>query len=424
MFELAIIGGGAAGLAAAVEAGAQARRANTDVSIAVYEAIDRVGRPILVSGNGRCNFSNAHIAPDCYHNASFVAEAFAALPPQQVMDFFADCGLVWREEGQGRLYPATLKASTVLDVLRARAAAFGVEERCSTPIVRIEGPRQPGGRFTLTAKDGAFIRADAVIVAVGGKAGLAMLPDCVPTEPQRPVLGALRTDTRVVQALDNIRARCAIHLLDGATGEPKAAEEGELLFRKYGVSGIAVFNLSRFAVEGDVLSIDLLPDVPGAADALAERAARLACTGAVDTLGDLFRGLLLPRLADAVLREAEVDPQTKAADADPDAFARLAAVAKGLRLTVREVGAADTSQVTRGGVRVDAVGPETMEVAGMPGLHIVGELLDVDGPCGGYNLHWAWTTGLLAARHAVASLAQHAAASAGQDSRGRAPHDR
>ena len=178
MGRLAIIGGGAAGLAAAVTAACELRMLGVPGDVAVYEADERVGRSILATGNGRCNFSNARIDAGAYRNAAFVGSALGALTAgsDPVHAFFADLGLVWREEGEGRLYPLANKATSVLDVLRAAAADFGVREACGRRAVRLDVPDRPGGRFHIRFADGTVGHADAVVLATCCRRASALPP--------------------------------------------------------------------------------------------------------------------------------------------------------------------------------------------------------------------------------------------------------
>ena len=426
MGRLAIIGGGAAGLAAAVTAARELRLLGVPGDVAVYEADERVGRSILATGNGRCNFSNARIDAGAYRNAAFVEAALGALAaddglqpggesvgpgpegalgaagPDPVHAFFAGLGLVWREEGEGRLYPLANKATSVLDVLRAAAADFGVAEACGRRAVRLDVPDRPGGRFHLRFADGTVGHADAVVLATGGRTARELLPEGIGFAAARPVLGPLRTATDVVRHLNNLRVRCAVTLA-GPDGAPKAREAGELLFRDYGVSGIAVFNLSRFAEPGDRLLVDLLPQVPedGCAAFLHARRRRLAFGDRPLSREAFLRGMLLPAVARAVLEEAGLAPGAPLAKRD---VAVLARALKAFPLEVRGIGDERQCQVRCGGADVAAFDPRTLEARAVPGLHVVGEALDVDAPCGGYNLHWAWASGMLAGRGAVARL--------------------
>lgn len=411
---IAIIGGGAAGLAAAVAAGKTLRSSHAadDVRIVVFEADERIGRTILATGNGRCNFSNASIDPEAYHNADFVAEALGALElsvldapaiafrscDNAVQAFFADLGLVWREEAEGRLYPYANKASSVLDVLRAAAASYGVEVRCEAPVATVEAPRNAGAPFALRMADGSFERAHQVIVACGGRVARRLLPEFSYIDA-RPVLGPLATDSKLTKQLDNIRVRCAVRL--ERAGREVASETGELLFRAYGVSGIAIFNLSRFAQPGDQLVIDLLPQIDEAdvADFAARRRKALASLqqGMLDC-ESFLRGLVLPQVGRVLCKSIGLD---EADECTKRIAPRLIAALKDMTLTVEGIGDERQCQVRRGGFAVEAFDPRSMAAYVQPGICVVGEALDVDAPCGGFNLHWAWASGMLAGIYAA-----------------------
>ena len=404
---IAIIGGGAAGLAAAVAACDRARELGVPVEVVVYERDDRVGRTILATGNGRCNFSNLDLKMYEYHNSDFVKQAFDAAGDEWlVRDFFEGMGLEWRAEPDGRLYPLANKASVVVDVLRAAMADLGVREECEQEVVSIEPPREAGKPFTLKMKDGVFRRADAVIVACGGRFASSLEVAGLSVSQMRPVLGPLavvKDDVPVVRELDNIRVRCRAILAreDGDGYGAIASEKGELMFRKYGVSGICVFNLSRIAQPGDLLIINFMPDgygefpaeyLEGRRKVLAER------YGETVTYEQMLRGFLLPRVYEVMLKREGIKPSDPCGPADIETLADLLAF---FTLEIAGIGDEGICQVRRGGFPVESVAPENMEAHACPGLYLVGEALDVDGPCGGYNLHWAWTSGILAGKSAV-----------------------
>lgn len=443
--RIAIIGGGAAGLAAAVVAARELGECGLHeaAGVVVFEADERVGRSILATGNGRCNFSNSSVDASLYRNPEFVADALRALaddgaarlkarglacdPDEDpVLRFFEDLGLAWREEGEGRLYPSTGKASTVVDVLRAAAADAGVVEACGHRVVAVESPDEEGGLFHLRFADGSIEHAAAVIVTVGGKHALGgsdrsgcgssaaapLLPECYAAEPTRPVLGPLCVREEAPRRLDNIRVRARVRLADDAPfGMTKAEERGEVLFRSYGVSGICIFNLSRFAEPGDALFIDFLPQVERTRlrRCLVERARRLAApkgfgggTRAPITYEALLRGLLLPQIGHAVLEQAGLDPH---APLDADDLPALERALSEFPLTVEGIGDERQCQVLRGGLAVETFDPRTMESRLDAGLFAAGEALDIDAPCGGYNLHWAWASGLIAGAAAARRIA-------------------
>lgn len=428
MEKLAIIGGGAAGLAAAITAartlraqgvvGGRPSNGNA-VDVVIYEADERVGRSILATGNGRCNFSNIRVNPSVYRNATFVEQAFSALELQTasasaekaarnpVHEFFSGLGLIWREESEGRLYPFANKASSVLDVLRFAAAAEGVCEACCRMVVRVDAPQNTGGHFHLRFADGAIEHARAVIIATGGRALKTLeLPRSLVRLQTQPVLGPLRTDTALTKTLNNIRVRCNISLTD-ACGREKACENGEVLFRDYGVSGIAVFNLSRFAEAGDILHIDLLPQISYTEieGFLFVRRKRLMQKGQPPSFEAFLRGMLLPQVARVVLSEVGWCPDAMFEKEDVSLLARAL---KELPLVVGGIGDARQCQVMCGGLSTDSFNARTMEARAVSGLYAAGEALDVDAPCGGYNLHWAWASGMAAGYAAAYRLADAA----------------
>ncbi|WP_241152720.1 NAD(P)/FAD-dependent oxidoreductase [Gordonibacter sp. Marseille-P4307] len=426
MRRIVIIGGGAAGLAAAVSAGEFCKNSALDVEVAVFERDDRVGRSILATGNGRCNVSNVRAGADAassFHNGEFVARVLGLLGARAatadgagdqcrsdgllrsadpVFCFFSDRGLAFREESGGRLYPAANKATSVLDVLRAAARRAGVVECCGRCVKAVEPPRTPSGRFTLRMADGAFERADAVVVAVGGRALESLSVEGVRVLSPRPVLGPLRTDPAWTRELDNIRLRCKASLVrtdrSGKRRVIAPSVAGEVLFRKYGLSGIVVYDLSRFARAGDAVELNMLGcDASEARFELRRRRERLSHVFGGDgiTCDDMMRGLVLPQIGRVVLKRCGLSGKSACSDAVLDA---LSATLSAFSFEVQGMGDADLCQVRRGGIDVASVSDRDLQALGVPGMFFAGEALDVDGPCGGYNLHWAWGSGLVAGR--------------------------
>lgn len=423
MGTVAIVGAGASGLVAALEAA----RAGADVLL--FEANDRVGKTILATGNGRCNFSNAHPEEGDYRNARFVANVLAASQsayaqqhdfaaneerPHFVADYLMRLGLLWREE-DGRMYPLTNKASTVVDVLRGALAAHGVEEWCGRRVVSVRPceNRRPGnapsaagragGGFRIELAEGAPVHADAVVLACGGRAGRGLAPKACGFVEQHPVLGPLRTDTAPIKGLNNIRVHGAVSLV-APDGKEKVREQGEVLFRDYGLSGIAVFNLSRHARPGDRVVFDFVPSLGPAQLPLFLDARWDELAAAHGGAGkwhpaflDFLSGMLLPQVARCVLKEGGLDPAARMRKSDVSA---LASALAGFSVEVRGMADAKQCQVTRGGLDVRQFSDAALESRALPGLFAAGEALDVDGACGGFNLHWAWASGMLAGRMA------------------------
>lgn len=403
--RIAIVGGGASGLAAAIEAG----RAGAQVHI--LESSDRVGKKILTTGNGRCNLSNADIFADDYNRPAFVQEAMNALPPEDVQAFFADMGLLAYQEDEGRIYPYSGKASTVLDLLRLAAAEAGAVERCGERVEAVV-PLKGGGwsvRFGAAESE----EFDAVIVCVGGNPAKGLVPSDISMKQTRPVLAALKCDTQSIKGLSGIRVRTRLYLDEDAqdlrdawldVADPEREEvsagpetRGEVLFRDYGISGIAAFDMSRFVRPGQTVFMDLIPDMDpqDKVDFIYDT----AMAHPHRTAAQVMAGMLPARVARAVVVAAGLDPDEPII-AEQEAVV-LAMVSESFGLTCKGIADPKQAQVTRGGYGVKQFDPYTMECTAHPGLFVCGEALDIDGRCGGYNLHWAWTSGILAGRAAA-----------------------
>lgn len=399
MKRIAIIGGGAAGLAAAVSAARSAeqyagQRAE-EVDVVVFEAADRVGKSILATGNGRCNFSNKDMVGDRYHGHTFVGQTYRAIPPYQVFELFGKIGLLFSEDSEGRLYPFTNKASTVLDVLRFALEDFSVNVVCNRNVHTVT-PVEDSYLLAFDNDETAFF--DAVIVACGGSVARHLLPPSYSYIPPKPMLGPLKTDTECLHGLNNTRVKCSVSVnREGRT----ITEEGEVLFREYGVSGIAVFNLSRYVRPGETLHLDFFSSY--SKDQL-ERILRdrFVYVGHRDTV-KFCAGILQPAVARAALKKTRLPVDAPLTVGDIPA---LVQTLKDFSLTVQSIGDARQCQIKRGGFKTDGFDPQTMQSKSDPGLFVAGEALDVDGPCGGYNLHWAWASGILAGRATITFLTE------------------
>ena len=395
MKRIAIIGGGAAGLAAAISAGRTCKQRNEKAEIIVFESADRIGKSIMASGNGRCNFSNKKMEAETYFNATFVEEAYQVLPPSKVLDFFKQIGLFFSEESEGRLYPLTNKANTVLDVLRFALEDISVTVICNCAIHAVV---PVDGLYVLTHEKGQTDFFDAVIVACGGSVVSHVLPTTYLYSEPHPLLGPLKTDTDYLRGLNNIRVKCAVSLVKSTQ---TIVEEGEVLFREYGVSGIAIFNLSRYAEPGDVIHIDLLSHYSKdqLEGILQDRLTYLENRNALE----FCAGIVQPAIARAILKKVDLLPD---APLKKENMAKLAQAFKDFSLIVDDIGDVRQCQIKRGGFKIDCFDSHTMQSKIDPGLFIVGESLDVDGPCGGYNLHWAWASGIIAGRATIEFLAE------------------
>ena len=399
MVDCLILGGGAAGLAAC------AALAQSGARVALIERLDRVGKKIMASGNGRCNLSNADMRPACYGEAeAFVARVYAATPPERVLAFFSALGLMTAQE-EGRIYPRTMAASSVLDVLRMACDAPGVSLMTGQEVISLAPVR---GVWRARLASGECLSAPAALCAMGGQAAPHLGTDGAGARlmealghmiaPMYPALVQLRCDHGALRSLKGLRVPARLTLeIDGA---PAASETGELLFADYGVSGVCVFQLSGPAARAlaqrrrVALRVHLLPEV---ADVPVWLDARIAARETLSAQA-LLTGVFPRLLAQALLRQAHIAPQAEARRLCAAERAALCDAIAAFPLPVTGTQGFKHAQVTGGGVSLDEVDPATMASRLHGGLYIAGEVLDVAGPCGGYNLHFAFASGLTAAR--------------------------
>jgi hypothetical protein len=420
--DLAIVGGGAAGLAAAIEAGRRLRRMERGLTghpptrIVVLEKQDKLGRKILATGNGRCNLTNKHAAPTAYHGGGpgFVSFALTQFDVTSNLDFFYSMGLPCREEAEGRCYPACQQAAAVVDVLRLELERLDVKIHLGWTVASLEQQSGPQP-FALTAVDGRQLTAKAVILANGGQASpnlgsdgsgyrLAASLGHHVIQP-RPALVQMETAGRRTAGLAGIRVETLLTMRNNS--RELWSELGEVLLTEYGLSGIPILQASRMA--GDLLAssegpvtirLDLLPEFPypEVLSLIQQRCSMQPSLPAMEVL----TGLLHRRIGQYLARECLAqNTHLTCGQLTGKQQQQLARAVKQMDLPVRKVRDFDQAQVTAGGLDCAEFWPERCESRKVPGLFAVGELLDVDGDCGGYNLQWAWSSGRLAGRLAA-----------------------
>jgi len=415
-FDVIIIGAGASGLAAAIEA------ARAGGSVLVLEKNHVPGRKVLSTGSGKCNFSNIKITPAAYHPASpaFLKKTFTALPPAEVLSFFGKLGLLWTEGEKGRLFPRSMKAQDVVNALLHELEFLKVPIHTLTEAMSVS---KTDAGFDVEAvkvapkwdkKTGpgekTVYRAGRVILAAGGacypqigggSGGYALLGELGHTvSAVFPSTVPLKVKGNYVKELEGVRLDAEIKLRSADKTIMKSA--GEILFTSYGVSGPAVLELSRAALTAlgsgpALLDADFFPDHKPAAfeKFLAARAAA-------------FAGRPFPHFACGLLNEKVMRASAARAGIDwnspvlPGCARELASALKSFTLEISGSLGFEDAMVTAGGCALAEVDPASFASRMIKGLYVTGELLDLDGDSGGYNLHLAWTSGMLAGRHAAA----------------------
>lgn len=395
-YDVLIIGGGAAGLAAAVSA----RKENSEIKIGVVEKFDRVAKKIHATGNGRCNYTNMDIRSDYFFgDRAFIAAVLEQFGTDEALAFFKELGIMHRTE-DGRVYPISNQASAVADCLRLYLIENNVD--FLTQMLAEDIAIDKNGLFYV-----GKLCAEKVIVATGGKAQPNLGSDgsgykllCKfghKLQTVKPALVSLKTETDKIKGLKGVKVFARVALWDN--GAEVAGDQGEVLFTDYGVSGIPVMQISRFAKQGMSLVIDMLPEI-SKKETVAEIYERVYNLPERDG-GELFAGLVNKKIAIPMLKWAKIEKTSvKAKDFTDENVRKCAEFLKELKLVVLGDNGFNNAQVCAGGIELTDFDPFTMESKLMPGLYAAGEILDVDAICGGYNLHWAWATGFLSGKSA------------------------
>ena len=385
MIDVAIVGGGASGIMAAIFA------ARSGASVVILEKNARIGKKILSTGNGRCNFTNMNITEEDY-NSEFVKPAIERFSSNAVVDFFCELGLLSRVEAEGRVYPMSGQATAVLDVLRMELERLGVKVYTEFSVDEIN---KTGNSFTVLGS-GKTVNAKKVIVSTGGMAapksgsdgdGYKLLKKLGhQTGPIVPSLVQLKT----AKSVGGVRAYGKVSLADGRF------EQGEIQFNNYGISGIPVFCLAKYVKPGDRVFLDLLPDYT------LNEVIEILRKRPIQAMETYLIGILNKALGQLLLKECGISPLSRKSDTlHFEEIEKIARMIKSWKFDVTGIMPWENAQVTSGGIKLDEVNKETMESKLVKGLYITGELLDIDGPCGGYNLQWAWSSGALAGGEAA-----------------------
>lgn len=392
-----VLGGGASGMTAAIAA------AERGAEVTLLERQARLGRKLAATGNGRCNLTNLHAAQGCYHgeDPDFCRPALERFGVSDTLNRFRGLGLLTVSEPSGRIYPYSDQANSVLDVLRFSLERLGVRVVTGCEVKKIWARRDG---YLLKTAAGDF-QGDRLIVAAGGAAGGKLgggdmgykLLESLGHRCTKlyPALVQLMVEDGATRALKGVRAQAAVEAWKGKT--LLARSEGEVQFTETGVSGPAVFEISRSASvngPGLLLRLDFTPHLERdelTALLAARREAFPALTG-----DELLTGMLHNRLGRVLVKNAGIAASAQLAALDGGALARTAETVKGFSLVCSGTQGFDSAQVTAGGMVTADFDPHTMQSRLRPGLYACGEVLDVDGDCGGFNLQWAWSSGRLA----------------------------
>ncbi len=414
MKDVVIIGGGASGIFASI---VLKSKAGSNVNVTVVDRLEKVGRKLLATGSGRCNFTNQFLDPKKYNEPTFVKHLFKQFGFNETIDYFTECGLLSKISDEGRVYPASELATSMLDVLRLEMRRLGVIEKCNFEVKRIN---PEGNGYLIESVRSGTITADYVIVATGGKAdsvlgsngsGYALLkPYKVETTDILPGLVGIKQDESIIKGLDGVRSKAEITLINKKDKKVLWREAGEIIFKKDGMSGIVIMQMAtqiaRNSVKKTIPNANYLYKV----DLLSEYSEEALCQLFDDkikrlcdmTNDNLLTGVFHKMINLNLLKRSKIEPTGYMNTLTKRDINRLVSNIKELTFDAKDTYDFDKAQVTVGGIDLEEVRKETLELKKAPRMYVCGEILNVDGECGGYNLQWAWTSGFVVAS-AIAS---------------------
>ena len=399
-----IIGGGAAGIVAAISA------AREGANVIIIEHKDRIGKKILSTGNGRCNLTNEDMNTKYFRgdDTSIVTEVLNTFGYSETIQFFEQLGVILKSR-QGYIYPISDQASTILDVLRMELDKLNVTVCLEQHVVSVK--KKSKGFQIITDKQSYY--GDSLILATGGKASSVLGSDGSGyalakqfghhISPVVPALVQLKGKGNYFKQVAGVRTQAKVTLCEDGTLISEDA--GELQLTNYGISGIPVFQISRYVAKGlyekkrMTVEIDFLPSMTD--DELYTYVKERVKTHGDKKVEDFFVGMFHKKLITMFLKEACIPVSETVHRLSDEKIKRILVLCKHFSVVIEGTNDFEQAQVCAGGVRTTEINPKTLESLYESGLYIVGELLDVDGICGGYNLQWAWATGYIAGKNAA-----------------------
>ncbi|MGL4735934.1 MAG: NAD(P)/FAD-dependent oxidoreductase [Cellulosilyticaceae bacterium] len=406
MKRIIVVGGGASGLIAAIVAA----RAGQDVCI--IERQNRIGKKILVTGNGRCNLTSIDMRPERFHTSTApdCYGPIARVDETCVMHFFEELGMMPLVENN-KVYPLSEQAASIVDLLRMEVEKLGIEVVLEEKVTRL---KPEGEKWWVCAESGRKWQADRVIIATGGMAAPQLGCDQTGYKLLEklghhstavwPTLVHVVSPSPYCKMMQGTRMDCVIRIFEEET--LRREEEGEVLFTEDGLSGPPIFQISRIASEcADAgvtckVTLDFFPKI-SEADMVGLCYDRIG-KNPTRTIEELFVGWIHKRAIIPIIKMADVgSPVTPCENLDYEMIERLVRAIKCFEIPVSGTRGFKFAQATAGGIRLDEIDLETMASKRAKGVYITGEVLDVDGDCGGYNLQWAWSTGYIAGEEAA-----------------------
>ena len=410
MKDVIIIGGGPAGIlcAAAIK-----ENAKEMVNVTIVERLEKIGKKILATGNGKCNFTNKNLSPRRYNNPKFVTPTLSKYGYKEIVEYLESIGLLSKEISEGRMYPYTESATTVLEVMRMHLNRLGVNVKTNYEVNKVV---EKNGRYLVYNKNQrkyylefACGGASAPVLGSNGSGYGLLKPFKVKVTDIYPGLVGIKSDITTLKVLNGLRFKCNVSVYEKKTKSCVWIEYGEVQFKGDGISGIVVMEASTFMARhlgNYVINLDLMPEA-SLDDTVRMLNIRKELFESSEVL-NLLTGMLPKMLGQVILKKASIDMNSYIKSLTKANITKIAGLIKAFPLDVKGDYGFERSQVTVGGVSLTEVDNETLEIRKMPNAYVCGEIIDVDGECGGYNMQWALASGYLVGKKISESINENA----------------
>lgn len=401
MEKIVIIGGGASGLVTAIKSKCKTNQ------VIVLEKNDSCGKKILATGNGRCNYYNDNQDINCYYSThkEYLNKIITKENLSKVTNFFDELGIIPKIKN-GYYYPLSNQASSIRNILVSKALQLGVKVITNFNVTTVEKKNDKFIVFSSHQK----IEADKIIIATGSFASIKNIEEVVgykilkdfnhKIEKVLPSLIQLKGEGNYFKNWNGVRSDVILKLYEDDSFLKE--EQGEIQLTDYGISGICTFNISGYVSRGlasnkkEIVQIDFLPSIGNNKQELLDFLEKRSSTISYTNLLDFFEGILNQKLIQTILKVSKINSQKKYQDLTNDEKLVLVSNIKEFKLKIIGTNDFSKAQTCTGGVSLEEINLNTMESKLIKNLYIVGELVDIDGICGGYNLTFAWLSGILA----------------------------
>ncbi len=399
--KIVIVGGGASGLFTSIVI---KRALGNSVDVIILERLEKIGKKLLATGNGRCNFTNELMCDSKFNNPEFVYHLFKRFGYSETISFFEELGLVSKVLAEGRTYPVTENATSVLDILRLEVEYLGIKVRTGFEVKKLISINK---QFILASAKEDEVIADYVVMATGGKSSAVLgsngsgynilKPYDINIVKPLPGLVGLKTENNLYKSLDGIRVKGKLTIKDKKMNTVYWAEYGEVLFKSDGLSGIVSMQASTYInrkgknTNSYIISLDMLPDMNK--EEIYRYLDKKIMMYPEYQIEVLLTGLINKMIAFRIFKDNKIELTRQIKTLTNKEKDKIVNNIKNYIIDAKNTYDFDKAQVTIGGVDVNEVKKETLELKKLKNVYVTGELLDIDGECGGYNLQWAWTSG-------------------------------